>query len=173
MTIRRGVAVLAVLVAALLAVPPASATPGEGPLNRRASGPFSGTQTFEFNSEGCSFVHQVFRGTYETRRGRSGRFLVDVCVETGSGFTYTGTFRITTPGGARLRGSVDGTTNAALPESSLDLTLTVTSGTKRFEGVTGTVALSGVWRNEPPNTLGRGLTSGDLTADLQPPPDGG
>ncbi len=144
---------------------PAAATPSRGSLNRAVSGPYTGTQTFDFVTGGCTFVHQMFDATYAGDGGQ-GSFHIDTCVTiNGSSFDYAGTFVVTTPHGATLTGTVTGFTDAALPASSLDLTLTITHGTRRFEHATGTIALSGTWSNDP-GILGHGPTSGTLTGNV-------
>lgn len=157
-----------VLLGAFLLPAPAAAQPGAGRIDAAVSGPYTGTQTFEFGTAGCSFVHQVFEGTYQAQRGGTGRFRIDACVSAGTPFTFTGSFVLRPPTSGSLTGSVIGTTDAALPKSSLELTLTVERATKPFRGVTGSIGLSGVWSNEPPGTLGAGPTSGVLVGDLLP-----
>jgi hypothetical protein len=75
-------------------------------------------------------------------------------------------FSLTTPHGATVTGTVTGTTNAATPTASLDLTLTPHEGTREFKRVTGEIVLSGVWSNDM-GVLGRGPTSGTLNGKLQ------
>lgn len=63
---RRFLMVLAIVTTGLVTVDlPASAQPNTGHLNREISGPYTGRQSFEFATAGCSFVHQVFDGSYQ------------------------------------------------------------------------------------------------------------
>jgi hypothetical protein len=145
---------------------PASAEPNTRHLNREVSGPYTGTQTFDFTTARCSFVHQLFDGSYKADRGQ-GAFHIDTCVTIGGpGFGYAGTFTLTTPHRAVLTGTVIGTTNASTPTASLNLTLTYAHGTREFKRVTGTIVLTGVWSNDA-GVLGHGPTSGTLTGKLQ------
>jgi hypothetical protein len=164
---RRLFVVLATVTIGLVAVAvPASAEPNTARLNHEVSGPYTGIQTFDFSTAHCSFVHQVFDGSYKADRGRA-TFHIDACVTIGgAGFGYVGTFTLTTPHRAVLTGSVTGTTNAATPTASLSLTLTLDHGTREFKHVTGTIVLSGVWSNDA-GVLGHGPTSGALTGKLQ------
>ncbi len=167
--VRRIVVTLAVLLGSVaLVAPAAQATAGASTLNRAVSGPYSGTQTFTFGGAGCSFVNQIFEGTYETRPGRGGSFVIDTCVTlTGETFTFDGTFELRTQRKGRLTGTVAGTTDAALPDASLDLVLTVTEGTRQFRRAVGTITLVGQFRNVPPENLGSGTTEGTLTGNLE------
>jgi hypothetical protein len=116
------------------------------------SGPFTGTTSYTFTTDGCSFVHQVYQGTFGTRSRPSGSFDLAGCVELTTGFTYSGTFTVRTAGGA-LTGTVAGTIDAEiLPCSPFHFTLTVTGGTGRFRHTGGTIAVTGQWcsRNTVP-----------------------
>lgn len=165
---RRLLLVLAIVTIGIVAVAvPATAAPNTGHVNREVSGPYTGRQSFDFTTARCSFVHQVFDASYQTDHGR-GAFHLDTCVTIqGSGFVYAGTFRLTTPHGATLTGTVSGTTNAATPTASLHLTLTLRQGTREFKRVTGEIVLSGVWSNDA-GALGHGPTSGTLNGKLAP-----
>jgi hypothetical protein len=147
----------------LAPVSPAAAAPGAG-LNRRVSGPFTGTTKFDFGSGGCSFVHQTFDLTYRSARG-SGTLHFDGCAipddSVNGGFRYALTFVMRAPGG-RLTGTATG---GVFP---MDLTLTVEHGTKRFRRATGTVDLDGQW-SASISTF-EGTASGTLTGHLQKVP---
>lgn len=153
----------------VVGVAPASATPQATHLNRLVSGPFTGTQSYAFGAEGCSFVHQVYEIRYVTKHGL-GSVTVEVCVTpatAGSSFDIAGTFSLRAPRGGTLRGTVAGTTDAALPASSLDLTLTPTQGTGQLRRARGSIALDGTWMETPDTPLGApGPTSGALTGHL-------
>jgi hypothetical protein len=61
-----------------------------------------------------------------------------------STYSYRGTFVMVTQGGAGLRGTVSGGTNAGCP-AAFEHVLTLSEGTKRFSGATGTILIDGVW----------------------------
>jgi hypothetical protein len=162
--VRRIVAVITVVTAVVFATDVAvSAAPSTANLNREVSGRYSGRQTFDFGTGGCSFVHQIFDGSFQVDT-RSGTFHLDVCVSTGSpSFPMTGTFTVTAPNGAVLSGPANGATDAQTPTASLDVTLTVEHATKNFKHARGTIELTGTWSNE---VFGSGPTNGTLTGHL-------
>ena len=133
--------------------PPAAAS--DQPLNPSVSGPFTGASVFDSTSA-CRFFHQVYDATYSTKHGRSGSFHLDGCVDFEPiQFVYAGSFVLTTPNRAVLSGTVTGVIGGA-PASdpcedptafaeSLDFTLALTHGTKRFKHATGTIHLVGTW----------------------------
>jgi hypothetical protein len=134
-------------------------------VNRSVSGDFDGTTTWEFFEQGCSFVHQAFDVTYTVDAHHTGSLHVDGCVDFTAtfDFTYAGTFVLTAPNGATLTGTATGDDAAA----GIHMTLTVAHGTKNFTHVTGTIAATGSWHNEPPDTLGHGPASGTLAGALR------
>jgi hypothetical protein len=141
---RRIAAVLvAVVVGVGLATPPASADQARH-LNERVSGPVDGTTEFEFGTNGCSFVFQVWQGTYETARGRVGSFRLAGCVEATGDFPFTGTFILTAPNGAVLTGTVSGTVFGGPGDGQL-FTLGLVDGTKDFRNAAGTIQFTGNW----------------------------
>src|SRR4051794_25037553 len=136
-------------------------------LNDMVSGPFRGTQQFEFGAAGCSFVHQVFDlilcdGGGERHGPRMpGAFHIDTCVRANLAlglFTFDGTFLFVASSGATLNGRVSGTSgtvDATSPEADLELTLTVTGGTPScFEKAAGEIRLSGSQSLESTPTSG-------------------
>jgi hypothetical protein len=138
---RRWVVAVVAVVGTTFVAAPAEARPGNS-LDRRVSGPFTGTTAFEFGTEGCSFVHQVFDLTYEARRDR-GKLRMEGCATPDNsfagGFRYDLDFVMRPPGRGRLTGTATG---GVFP---LDLTLTVERGTKHFRHAQGTIDLDGVW----------------------------
>jgi hypothetical protein len=132
-------------------------------LNPQVTGPFTGTTAFEFGTQGCAFVFQVFDGTYSTPTG-PGTFHTEGCVDIGTvEFPYTGSFSLTAPAGGTLSGPVNGAVNAL--DAGLDFTLSVAAATGSLSGATGTVHLEGQWHFD----TGAGDTiSGTLTGGLAP-----
>jgi hypothetical protein len=126
------------------AATPAGATTDFG---GRTSGSFTGTTSYTFTTDGCSFVHQVYEGTFGPRTKPIGTFRLAGCVNLTSSFGYTGTFTVTTHGGG-LTGTVAGTIEAAtLPCAPFHFTLTVTGGSGRLHRTRGTIAVEGEWCN--------------------------
>ena len=164
---RRGFWLVAFVVLAVASVgSPAQAAGSVDPLNAQVSGAYSGRQNFAFGEAGCSFVHQTFSGDYDASRGPGGSLSIDSCVSFGSGslFDVRGTFTLTTSSGAVLSGTVEGSTDGGVP-ASLDLVLTVTSGTRQFRAVSGTIVLSGSFTNDV-GVLGRGPVNATLVGHL-------
>ncbi|MBA2626313.1 MAG: hypothetical protein H0U89_12020 [Acidimicrobiia bacterium] len=156
----RRVAALLVVVCTLVvtAGAPASAQVDRGnSLNRQASGPFTGTSSFDFGTGTCAFVFMTYDLTFQTGAQRSGTVHIEGCVNTSSvsgGFAFErSSFELTTPQRATLTGTVSG---GVFP---IDLTLTVTDGTRRFRRAAGTVAVDGTGGPSGP-------VSGTLTASL-------
>jgi hypothetical protein len=167
---RRAIVIIAVVAAALSVSAPAGALSPSGRLNREVTGHYSGRQTFEFGVGGCGFVEQRFDITYKVKhRHRRGSLHVVACViptpPDAVAFTYEGTFTLTTPRRQQLAGTVTGSTNAAVPTATLELTLTVQSGTGKFQHAVGSIAVSGTWSNDP-GVLGQGPTNGTLAGHL-------
>jgi len=146
-----GAFVVAGMLAMVVSVPAATAAQS-GALDTLVSGPFTGTTGWQFTAAGCSFVHQTFDGTYGTRHKPSGSFHLDGCVTPdlappNSGlFDYVGTFSVKTRGHTAVTGTVSGTEDASMvPCAPLNFVLTVTHGTGRLSGSTGTITLTGNW----------------------------
>jgi hypothetical protein len=140
--VRRFVVVLMLAAGLVLAgTSPVAAAPVKK-LNAQLTGSFSGTSTFNFLAGGCEFADQEFEATYSGARG-TGSFLIEGCSllapQGGSVLAhFTGTFRLTTPDGEQLTGTVTGSISTA---AELDFTLTITGATgKHFRRVSGTRA---------------------------------
>src|SRR5918997_1768664 len=104
--------------AALVAVLAFVGTACDPELSRKLSGTFTGTASFQFSAQGCSFVHQEFEGTWIHREGApGGTFHLTGCVTpvNESSFSYRGTFLMVTQGGAQLRGTLSGGTDGSCP----------------------------------------------------------
>ena len=155
---RRLAALLVVVLTAWVgAAAPSAAEPGQS-LNREVTGSFTGTSSFDFSAGGCAFVFEAYDLTFQTGRGRPGTLHIEGCVNSapvvGSFAFESGTFTLTSRTGATLTGTVSG---GVFP---IDLTLTVTEGTKRFRRATGTIAVDGTGGPSGP-------VSGTLTGSLQ------
>ncbi len=141
----RSLAVLATgLLASVVAIPTAGASPNPA-LNRATSGPFSGTTSYTFATDGCSFVHQTFDATFGARRKRASVLHLSGCVDLAGGFPYSGSFTMGLKRHGSLIGTVTGSVGSDLPCAPLDFTLTVSGGTGRFTRTSGTIALHGTW----------------------------
>jgi hypothetical protein len=103
-------------------------------LNARVNGTVRGP--LPAHPAGCS-GRARFALTLDSERGPDKQLALDVCIATGG--SVTGTFRLQYPHGGALLGFVDGTTPGG---DALDATLTVSRGTKRLCGVTGTLSLA-------------------------------
>ncbi len=138
-------------------------------LSRKTSGTFTGTTTYQFDTVGCTFVEQEFTGSWVRRQGApGGTFELTGCVAIGgSSFPYSGTFLLTTQGGAELRGTVRGTISTSNNPAPLDFTLTVTEASKRFRGASGKIVLDGEWDFTVGPLFGPNPISGSLVAVLQ------
>src|SRR4030095_2340762 len=75
---RRAAALVVVLAALFMGAAPAGAESTTA-LNREVNGPFVGTTSFDFFTNGCSFIHQALDGTYTTVKGGTGSIHLDVC----------------------------------------------------------------------------------------------
>ena len=140
-------------------------------LSRKASGTFEGTSSFQFGTQGCTFVHQEFEGVWTRREGAlGGTFQLSGCVtqsSSGSSFVYDGTFLMVTQGGAELRGTVSGGPVSGNCPAEFDHVLTLTSGTKRYHGATGTIFIDGVWDCTSGPFQGPNPYNGTLTAVIE------
>src|SRR5438128_1052196 len=161
---RLAAAVLVTLTALLGGAAPASAKP-DATLNREVSGPFTGTSRFDFFTGGCSFIHQAFDGAYQTEKGKSGSFHVDVCPTFSPGDSRAvGTFTVRTPDGSALTGTVTGVYDASTPPRiPFEFTLTAVTGTKGLKHASGTILMDGVWQFDS----NPGPVSGTLAGSLE------
>jgi hypothetical protein len=134
---------------------PASAAPSRAPagLVKQATGPASGSEMFEFGTNGCSFVFEQFDLTVETQTGPV-TLRVSGCVDSGPrGFTFSGTFVLTARNGATLTGTATGPAG----NPPLSFVLTAESGRKQFKRLVGSQ-----FRLFAPNFFGS-LSGGALT----------
>jgi hypothetical protein len=144
---RRLVAVLLVAMADYLVLATPVAAEPDVSLNREVSGPFSGSASFDLFTPGC-FIHQTFDGSYETQKGQSGSFHIDVCPTfSPEGLEAVGTFTLTTPNDGNLTGTVTGVEDTSAPPSiPFEFKLTAATGTKNLQHATGTIQMDGVWQ---------------------------
>jgi hypothetical protein len=159
---------IAVVGFVLALVGPVAAPAGAKPAPL-ASGPFTGTTSYTFVTDGCSFVHQVYDATVGSNRNPTSSFHLAGCVTlsmNSDGFPYSGTFTIRTRGGT-LTGTVAGGVHAEiLPCSPFRFTLTVTGGTQRLRHTSGTITVAGTWCERGDVPAVNDPISGDLTASL-------
>jgi hypothetical protein len=171
---RRWVFVSCAVVASILVVAsPAGAS--NTSLNGNVSGPFTGTSVFDV-TPACSLFHQVYDATYTVKHRKVGTVHVDGCVTFGSGssFSYSGSFTLTTPHRGTLTGTASGViggsaagpcSSASAFPASLSFTLVVVDGTHAYKHVTGSISLTGTWCS--PATPGvPGPISGVVTGHL-------
>jgi len=148
-----GIAVLAALVALSPAAAAAPARSGRAhhPAALAATelvvtGSFTGTGML---LSGCGLFHQVVTGSGDWTELGLSTFTLDFCLGSGSSQypVFDGTFTITAADGGTLTGEVSGSVEAggAGPEFPLHLVLTVTGGTGRYEGATGSIAMEGAF----------------------------
>jgi len=174
--VRRAIVLaIVVVLAGLATAPPVNAEPKS--FNRRVSGPFTGTTLFSFATPACSFVHQVYDGTYTIPNGKTGSFHLDGCVDFAPvGFAYTGGFVLTTPKGAVLRGRVNGIVfgndptgpcPAGTQPGPIHFALTVTQATAGFKRAAGSIDLAGTWCETLVGPGTDGTILGQLTGDLE------
>ena len=153
---------------AFVAGAPAGAEPGPA-LSRAASGQFTGTTSYTFNTGGCGFsspIHQVYDATYGAR-GASGAIHLDGCVTIATNpFEYNGSFELKIEQGGILSGSVTGTIGGATGCTPFAFVLTVTGGTNRFARAKGSIAVDGTWCFQGNVPAVDDPIGGDLAASL-------
>jgi hypothetical protein len=145
-------------------VTPVAAQPDTS-LNREVSGPFSGSTFLDFFTTDCSFpVEQALDGTYQTQKGQSGSFHIDVCPTfSPEGSQAVGTFTLTSPNGATLTGAVTGVYDISAPPSfPFEFTLTAATGTKDLKHATGTILIDGLWQFDSNPSPISGTLAGSL-----------
>jgi hypothetical protein len=134
------------------------------------TGSFSGTTSWTFFGNGCSFVNQFFDATYPGSSAVGSVALhLDGCIVLGAfpQISYTGAFAITTSVGT-LSGHTTGPIDNLLGPGSVDyeLTLTVLSGTGAFAATTGMINVSILW---PPPPLPGVPSSSPVTGSVTIP----
>jgi hypothetical protein len=121
-------------------------------LSRRVSGIFAGGSRYVY-ADGATGGRCNAQATYDGRYHpeghprRTGTYHMDLCINVdlpNDAFTAEGTFRLGTIGRAVVSGTVAGVIDAsAIPRADLLLSLTITGGSKRFDGATGSIGLGG------------------------------
>jgi hypothetical protein len=145
---RRAVAAVIAVVAAVCVGTVRGEAATSDPSNRYVNGHFVGTTFFELLSGRCDFIHLTLDGDCTTAKGRMGSFHLDVGPMFGvdSGTVESGSFTLRDPRGATLVGSVRGVyATTAPPRIPFALTLDVETGTGQFRHTRGAIALTGVW----------------------------
>jgi hypothetical protein len=145
---RRLAAVLLVATVGYLVLATPVAAEPDVSLNREVSGSFSGSASFDLFTPGC-FIHQSFDGSYETQKGQSGSFHIDVCptFSPDGGLVAFGTFTVTTPHDGNLTGTVTGVEDTSAPPNiPFEFTLAAATGTKNLQHATGTILMDGLWQ---------------------------
>ena len=99
------------------------------------TGPVSGTESFEFQTNGCAFVFEQISLTISGTT--PGTLNLEGCVDSAElGFTFDGSFVLTDANGTTFTGTATGTV-FRFEEVPLDLTLTVVSTTSDDKSTVG------------------------------------
>ena len=153
-TVRQLFVGIAMLLAALVALSPAasaapagsSQTDHPGALARTdlvVTGSFTGTGTL---GPECGLFHVVVNGSGDWTGLGLSTFTLDFCLDSDEAI-FDGTFTIIAADGGTLTGDMSGSVEAVGPgpEFPLHFVLTVTGGTGRYEGATGSIAMEGAF----------------------------
>jgi hypothetical protein len=131
--------IVAVLGMALVWGQPADAAPV-----KHLEGHYAGNHTFTLFTGGC-LVDAQGDAVVQFGTRQSWDFHTDYCGSiSGNIFTAVGTFTLTLPGGAQLRGT--SFTEVPLSQDGGPITLTITGGTKRYRNATGSCTQQNVVR---------------------------
>jgi hypothetical protein len=132
--------------------------------NLASSSPFTGSATFDYLANGCSFAYQTFDATYPGSTSVGAVTLhIAGCADPFTTMSFSGSFTISTNVGT-LTGTASGpVTLTSGTGGSLavlfQLTLSVVSGTGSFAGTTGTLQFVTTYPASAPPTF-----SGTVTA---------
>jgi hypothetical protein len=146
---------------------PFAAPAGASPRHHATTGTVSGGTRY-VDGEGCFFQHQQFLFAVAYDR-QWGAMYVNGCTFPDAGgsdvYPYEGVFTVWLRHGT-LRGTVSGVTAHDLTTNVVvDLTLTVTGGSGKWSGTTGTIELDATWdAARPPSP---DPVSGTITTALQ------
>ena len=131
-----------IVLAGMLGV--ATATPAGALRPRDVVGRVVGAAPFVFG-DGCSFVHQHFEGTIDTKGPGDATIDVDVCVEFGSNFPAAGTFTLETD-----EGTLSGTATGAIANvdpASFEFKLRVVESAQKQIKKGSKLFFHGVWES--------------------------
>jgi len=145
---RRLAAVLLIATASYVGFATPVAAQPDTSLNREVSGPFAGSTFLDIFTRDCTFpVEQALDGTYQTEKGQSGSFHIEVCPTVSpEGSQALGTFTVTSPHGATRSGTVTGVYGISGPSSvPFEFTLTAAAGTRSLQQAIGTIQMDGTW----------------------------
>jgi hypothetical protein len=135
-----------------------TATPAVAVSPRDVVGRVTGSAPFVFQ-DGCSFVHQRYEGTIDTKGPGDATIDVDLCVDlAGTGFAASGTFTLETNEGT-LSGTATGTISTLVPVP-FEFKLRVVEHTHRPIGKGSKLFFHGIWDS---NTVDGGPFNGRVT----------
>ena len=157
---RKLIAVLVTAVAVLALTAPADAA-----RTTHFEGTYSGENFFEFFTERCPFMDDVFDNVLTTDRGPGGTMHAEACATITNGtYRAAGTFTIRLPGGT-FSGTYTSEATLPAPLPSSVIPHQVTSGTGRFRGATGTCGL--ILESLIALEFGHQLEAGTWSCDLR------
>jgi hypothetical protein len=153
-SVRQFVVGIAVLMAAVVALSPAMSAATAGSSRTGHPGALASTDlvvTGSFTGTGtlgpeCGVFHVVVNGSGDWTGLGLSTFTLDFCLGSDEAI-FDGTFTITAADGGTLTGDMSGSVEATGPgpEFPLHFVLTVTDGTGRYQGATGSIAMEGVF----------------------------
>ena len=151
---RRLLVGIAVLLAALVMLSPAASAAPAGSSRIHHPGALAGTDlmvTGSFTGTGtlgpeCGVFHVVVNGSGDWTGLGLSTFTLDFCLGS-DGAIFDGSFTIIAADGGTLTGDMSGSVEATGPgpEFPLHFVLTVTGGTGRYEGATGSITMEGAF----------------------------
>jgi len=165
---RRAVFPILVVLALVIGMPAGAHAASNDALNRSVSGTVAGTVTRGFAPD-CFIVTFTFDLTVTTAKPHNGSLTVDECIvflscgPPGPDCVFVrfgvGTFTFTLPSGAALTGTAQDSEEG----NDVEIAMTVTSGTRSFKHVTGTLDLTGTFGTITNDTI---AFTGTLTSNL-------
>lgn len=146
---------------------PAPTTPAGG-VATHVEGTFRGDEEFRPTDGGCPDLDHVLTSTFELTDGTTWAFRADYCgTLQGEGWSGGGNFGFTTPDAETLTGTF--TSSASVTSDGEPYVLTITGGTGRYAGASGSCSLdnhltdTGPWSQEH---------DGSFTCEITAPPGG-
>jgi hypothetical protein len=169
---RISLASVALVLFAVVGMSAAPATALIFPPNSYVSGAFSGTAVLDA-APGCFGQHVNHQWVYGARRlpPFSGTVAFDSCVDTSGSqpWPVSATFVLTARNGATLSGTLQGLVSSISQDSFLfDDVVTITSGTRQFTRVTGTIDVLGTGTGAGAQLTIAGTFTPHLTFSRQP-----